>query len=151
MSTEALLAYAHFTAILALVVFISSMAALCRSEWLNGAAVQRLGRLASIADVAGMAVLITGVARMVWGAKGLDWYLAQPLLHLKLTLYVVIGLMSIRPSRQFRAWVQAWQQRQALPPEAAVRAVRRWIMIQAHLLALVPLFAALLARGVWVR
>lgn len=151
MVTESLLAYAHLLAIFTLVVFISSMAALCRPEWLNAAAVQRLGRVARVADAAGVAVLLTGLARMVWGAKGLDWYLAQPLLHLKLTLYVAIGLMSVRPSRAFRAWGQAWQQRQALPPEAEVRATRRWIMIQAHLLALVPLAAVLLARGVWVR
>ena len=35
MTLEALLAYAHILAILTLVVFISSEAALCRPEWMN--------------------------------------------------------------------------------------------------------------------
>ena len=42
--TEALLAYAHFVAILSVVVFITSEAALCRAEWLNAAVVRRLAR-----------------------------------------------------------------------------------------------------------
>lgn len=45
MSLEAGLAYAHLLAILSLVVFLSSEAALCRAEWMNEAVVRRLGRL----------------------------------------------------------------------------------------------------------
>ena len=43
MSLEAGLAYAHLLAILSLVVFLSSEAALCRVEWMNEAVVRRLG------------------------------------------------------------------------------------------------------------
>ena len=43
--TEALLAYAHFVAILMLVVFVTSEAALCRPEWMNAAVVRRLARV----------------------------------------------------------------------------------------------------------
>ena len=42
MLLESLLAYAHFVAILSVVVFITSEAALCRAEWLNAAVVRRL-------------------------------------------------------------------------------------------------------------
>lgn len=45
MMLEALLAYAHLAAILALVVFLGSEAAPCRSEWLNAAALHRLPRV----------------------------------------------------------------------------------------------------------
>ena len=61
MTLEAILAYLHFLAILTLVVFISSEAALCRVEWLNAKVVERLavvdriygiaaGRLVSVLD-----------------------------------------------------------------------------------------------------
>lgn len=144
---EACLAYAHFVAILTLVVFLSSEAALCRPEWLNAAAVHRLARLDLIYLIAAVAVLATGVARTLWGVKGVDWYWAQPLLHAKLTLFVLIGLLSIRPTRAFMRWRRVLREGGTLPPEAEVRSVRRWIMVQAHLLLLLPLAGVFLARG----
>ncbi len=151
MLTESLLAYAHFVAILTLVVFISSEAALCRPEWMNAAVVRRLARVDIIYVVAAIAVLATGFARTYWGVKGFGWYWHQPLLHLKLTLFVVVGLMSIGPTRAFIRWRRALDANGALPAEAEVRKVRRWIMIQAHVVMLIPLAATLLARGVWTR
>lgn len=151
MLVESLLAYAHFVAILTLVVFLTSEAALCRPEWINAAVVRRLGRVDVLYMVAAIAVLATGVARTVWGIKGPDWYWHQPLLHLKLTLFVVIGLISIKPTLAFRRWGRQLAATQVLPSSDEVRTVRRWIMVQAHLVVLVPLAAAMLARGVWVR
>ncbi|MGH6649113.1 DUF2214 family protein [Aquabacterium sp.] len=149
MLIESLLAYAHFVAILTLVVFITSEAALCRPEWMNAAVVRRLARVDVIYMMAAMAVLATGFARTYWGAKGFEWYWHQPLLHLKLTLFVVVGLMSIGPTRAFISWRKALDASGALPAEAEVRKVRRMIMVQAHLVVLIPLAAVLLARGVW--
>lgn len=151
MLTESLLAYAHFVAILTLVVFITSEAALCRPEWMNAAVVRRLARVDILYMVAAIAVLATGFARTYWGVKGFGWYWHQPLLHLKVTLFVVIGLMSIGPTRAFIRWRKALDANGALPAEAEVRKVRKMIMVQAHLVVLIPLAAALLARGVWAR
>lgn len=148
---EACLAYAHFVAILTLVVFLSSEAALCRPEWLNAAAVHRLARLDLIYLIAAISVLATGVARTLWGVKGVDWYWAQPLLHAKLGGFVFIGLLSMRPTLAFMRWRRALRQGGALPADAEVRSVRRWIMVQAHLLLLLPLAGVFLARGVWAR
>jgi putative membrane protein len=148
---EALLAYAHFVAILSLVVFLTSEAALCRPAWMNAAVVRRLSRVDTIYMFAALAVLATGVTRTLLGAKGAAWYWHQPLLHFKVTMYVVIGLMSIRPTLAFRRWVKALDRDGSLPAEAEVRNARRWIMVQAHLLVVVPLAATMLARGVWVR
>ncbi len=44
LTLEALLAYAHLLAILTLVVFISSEAALCRTEWMDAKIVERSAR-----------------------------------------------------------------------------------------------------------
>ncbi|MES2091536.1 MAG: DUF2214 family protein [Pseudomonadota bacterium] len=151
MLLEPLLAYAHFIAILGLVVFITSEAALCRSEWMNAAVVRRLGRLDLIYLCAAIAVLLTGLARTYWGAKGMGWYWHQPLLHIKLSLFVVIGLISIKPTLSFMRWRKQLDATGALPTELEVRSVRRLVMIQAHLLILIPLAASLLARGVWTR
>lgn len=151
MLTESLLAYAHFVAILTLVVFITSEAALCRPEWINAAVVRRLARVDIIYMGAAMAVLATGFARTYWGAKGFEWYWHQPLLHIKVTLFVIVGLISIAPTRAFIRWRKALDASGALPAEAEVRKVRKLIMVQAHIVMLIPLAAVLLARGVWAR
>jgi hypothetical protein len=81
MSLEAGLAYAHLLAILSLVVFLSSEAALCRAEWMNEAVVRRLGRLDLIYGLSALAVLLTGLARIDLGMKGSAWYWGNPWLH----------------------------------------------------------------------
>jgi putative membrane protein len=104
MTLEALLAYAHFLAILTLVVFISSEAALCRADWLNAKVVERLAVVDRIYGIAAGAVLLTGVARTWWGIKGTAWYWSNGLLHLKLALFVAVALMSIKPTVMFIRW-----------------------------------------------
>lgn len=151
MLTEALLAYAHFVAILGLVVFVTSEAALCRTEWLNAAVVRRLVVVDRICVSAAILVLLTGLVRTWLGAKGMDWYWQQPLLHAKVALYGVGALMSIRPTQAFRRWRQALDQDGSLPADSEIKAIRRLVMWQAHLLVVIPLAATLLARGVWTR
>jgi len=151
MLIEALLAYAHITAILAVVVFLTSEAALCRIEWINAAVIRRLARVDLLYVIAAAAVLVTGVARTWWGIKGTAWYWHQPLLHVKLTLFVIIGLLSIKPTFMFIRWRKKLDADGGLPLEAEVRQARRWIMWEAHLLVLIPLAATLLARGIGTR
>jgi putative membrane protein len=147
MTLEAILAYLHFLAILTLVVFISSEAALCRIEWMNAAVVERLVRVDLIYGGAAIAVLATGVARTWWGVKGTAWYWTQPLLHLKLTLFVIVAVMSIFPTLTYFRWRKALRAHGTLPAEAEVRKTRQLVMIEAHLITLVPLAAVFLARG----
>ncbi|QLP99766.1 MAG: DUF2214 family protein [Burkholderiaceae bacterium] len=147
MMLEALLAYAHLTAILALVVFLSSEAALCRSEWLNAAVLRRLVRVDLIYGLSALLVLATGLLRVYWGAKGSAWYWANPLLHVKLTLFVLIAGLSVPPTLAFRRWRRALDAHGRLPEAAEVARVRRLVMWQAHLMPLIPLAAVFLARG----
>lgn len=147
MTLEALLAYAHFLAILTLVVFISSEAALCRIEWMNAKVVERLAVVDRIYGIAAGTVLLTGIARTWWGIKGTSWYWHQPLLHLKLGLFIAVGLMSIKPTIMFIRWRKQLRAGGALPAEPEVRTARKWVMIQAHVLAVIPLAAVFLARG----
>jgi putative membrane protein len=147
MTLEALLAYAHLLAILTLVVFISSEAALCRPEWLNARVVERLGKVDMVYGIAAGAVLLTGIARTWWGIKGTSWYWGNGLLHLKLALFIAVGLMSIKPTLMFGRWRKQLRADGSLPAEAEVRTARKWIMAQAHVIALIPLAAVFLARG----
>jgi len=151
MTLEALLSFAHLLAIFTLVVFISSEAALCRAEWLNAKVVERLAVVDRVYAMAAVAVLLTGIARTWWGVKGTAWYWQQPLLHLKFTLFVAVALMSIKPTLMFIRWRRELRATGALPPEAEIRTARKWVMAQAHVVALIPLAAVFLARGVFTR
>ncbi|WP_312306199.1 DUF2214 family protein, partial [Pulveribacter sp.] len=104
MTTEALLAYAHILSILMMATFLASETALCRSEWMNAKVVERLARVDLLYGISALCVLASGLARTWWGIKGAGWYWSQPLLHAKVTLFVVIGVMSIVPTMRFLAW-----------------------------------------------
>ena len=147
MTLEAILAYLHLLAILTMVVFISSEAALCRVQWLNAAVVERLAKIDLVYGIAAIAVLATGIARTVWGVKGTSWYWTNPLLHVKLTLFIVIGIISIFPTLTYMRWRKTLRASGTLPVEADIRKTRRLVMVQAHLIALIPLVAVFLARG----
>ncbi|MNZ75494.1 hypothetical protein D3C78_939720 [compost metagenome] len=147
MTLEALLAALHLLAVLTLVVFLSSQAALCRTEWMSAAVVRRLARLDLIYGMAALALLITGLARLYWGTKGVSWYVSQPLFHVKMTLFVLTALLSVKPSITFRRWLRALDAGQALPDAEAVRGTRRWIMVQAHLVPVIAVVAVFWARG----
>ena len=144
---ESILAYVHWLAIFTMVVFLASEAALCRVEWLNARVVERLAKVDMVYGMSAVLVLLTGIARTYWGVKGMGWYWSNPLLHVKVTLFVVVGLLSIKPTIVFLRWRKALRATGALPAEAEVRSTRRIVMIQAHLLPVIPLAAVFLARG----
>ena len=147
MTFEATLAALHLLAVLTLVVFLSSQAALCRAEWMNAAVVRRLARLDLIYGIAALALLLTGLARLYWGTKGVSWYVSQPLFHVKVTLFVLVALLSIKPSLTFRRWLRGLAAGQALPDAQDVASTRRWIMVQAHLVPVIAVIAVFWARG----
>ncbi len=147
MTFEAVLAALHIVAILTFVVFASSQAALCRIEWLNAAVVERLVRLDVIYNIAGVALLASGIARVLWGVKGASWYLSQPLFHLKMALVLVMIVLPLVPSRAFRRWRQQLRASGALPGAAEVAKIRRLVMVQSHLLPFVAVIAVFWSRG----
>ena len=92
-------------------------------------------------------VLLSGLARTQWGAKGALWYWSNPLLHLKLTLFFITALLMIGPTRRIARWQARLAAGGSLPPEAEISGVRKLVMIATHLVALIPLAAVFLARG----
>ncbi|CAN7721591.1 DUF2214 family protein [Acidovorax sp. LjRoot118] len=147
MTLEAVLAALHIVAILTLVVFLSSQAALCRIEWLNAAVVERLARLDAIYAASAMALVATGLARVFFGVKGMSWYVSQPMFHFKITLVVAIAIVSIFPTIAFRRWLRQLRADGTLPDKREVARVRRLVMLQAHAIPVVAVIAVFWARG----
>lgn len=94
-------------------------------------------------------LIIAGVSRVIWGAKGWEYYQAQPFFWAKMAAFGLIGLISIVPTRTFMRWVKSFNADPSFAPaEAQVKSMRRLVMIETHLLALLLLFASLMARAI---
>ena len=88
-------------------------------------------------------VIVIGFARVIWAAKGWDYYSHNVFFWAKIGVFLMIGLLSIGPTISFLTWRRAQQ----LPGEGAIRAVRRVLSIELALFVLLPAFAAAMARG----
>jgi putative membrane protein len=149
MLLDALLAYAHISAILLLAVFLTSKTALMRIDVIDGrkSVLQRLQQLDLWLWFSLAAVFATGLGWMLWGAKGWAWEAANPLLWAKLGFFVGMVGMAAGSHHALRAWLETLERTGEFPSAAAIRAQRRWLMWQAHIMVLVPLFGALLVHG----
>jgi putative membrane protein len=143
---EPLLAYLHYLTIMLLAAALTVEMAVCRPG-LGPAQVRLLTRIDILFFAAALGALATGLIRLLWYAKGLGFYLPNPAFHVKMTLYVVVALLSIRPTLRFLRWKRVLGQGGPPPADDEVRAVRRLIHLELALLALMPLMAVLMARG----
>jgi putative membrane protein len=147
MILDAILAYLHYIAIFTLVAFLAVEVLLIRGR-LDAAAIRLLGRVDIFYFGAAMVVLVTGFLRLVFGAKGADFYLSAWPIYVKLGLFVAIAVISVIPTLAFIRWRRfldhdpAWQ-----VPAAERRRMRRLVMIEIHLAALIPAFAVIMSRG----
>lgn len=144
---DAILAYLHFSAIFVLFAFLCIELAMLKGE-LTAASIRQLGRMDLWYFGAAIAVLATGFARLAMGAKGADFYLSSWPIYVKLGLFVAVALISVTPTLRFIQWRRqldhdaAWR-----VPDAEQRRMRRLVLIEVHLAALIPLVAVVMARG----
>ena len=147
MILDAILAYLHFTAIFLLFAFLTTQAMVMRAP-LDERSIRLLGRVDIGYAISAVAVLVTGLLRLGLGAKGGDFYLSSWPVYVKVGLFIAVGLISIKPTLVFIRWRKALDADPAwkLPAEAQA-AMRRIVMIELHLGALIPIFAVMMARG----
>lgn len=144
----AALSFLHFVAAFILVGALSAEAFVLRLP-VDARVARQLARIDAFYGASAALLLLAGGARVVWGEKGWDYYLGQPFFWAKLATFAAIGLISIAPTLVFLRWNKAAAADPAfIPVEAEVKRARRWVMIEVHALALVILFAALMARGI---
>ena len=144
---DAILAYLHFTAIFLLFAFLTVQVILIRQP-LDMRTVRLLGRMDIWYFSSAIAALVTGVLRATIGAKGPDFYFNSWPIYVKIGLFLAVGLLSVKPTMTFIRWKRmcerdaAWQ----VPPGEQA-AMRRLVMIEVHLAALIPVFAVIMSRG----
>ena len=145
---DAGLAWLHFVFAFILVGAIAAEAFILRLP-VNGAVARLLLRVDLFYGVSAVALVLAGIARVIWGAKGWDYYQHQPFFWAKMAAFALIGLISIAPTRRFIGWTRAAAGDAAFAvAEAEAKKVRRLVVLETHLIALLLVFAALMARGI---
>jgi putative membrane protein len=107
-----------------------------------------LGTVDLIYGISAVVVLITGLLRWFVVGKGAEFYTKNPIFHTKLTLFVVVVVLSIFPTIKFIKWSR--QARKGEMPDISEKLVKKQLMfirIQLLLLAVMPLLAVLVSRG----
>jgi len=147
MWTDAILAYLHFAAIFSLIWFLAKEWTLLRA----GAAdidIDSLARADAFFGMISGLVLATGALRAVFGLKGWSFYAHNPAFWVKISLFALVGLLSIVPTKAFLRWRKAKRENAAFRvPEAEWQRSRRMVLVEMHLVALIPLAAVIMSRG----
>lgn len=147
MTHDLALTVVHHWALLLLLAALAAEFVLLRqppsADW-----VRTLARVDQAYGGAAMLLLAAGFARVVWGAKGADFYLDNPVFWAKVAVFVLVGLLSIVPTLRYPRWLTQLKTSGRLPEEAQVDETRRWVGWQLLLIVCLPVLAAMMARGI---
>lgn len=144
---DALLAYLHFSAVFILFAFLTVEVMLARGE-LDAKAVRMLRRVDLWYLGAVGAAMATGLARAFWGAKGWSFYAGDWVFWAKLFSFAAAVALSVPPTVAFLNWRRRIESDTGfVVPEEERRRMRRYLMGELHVAALIPLFAVILSRG----
>jgi putative membrane protein len=137
----------HHLAVFTLVGIIAAEFVLLRP----GIAGARLSQLVSVDRLYGIAaglVIVIGVLRVFFGGKGWEFYVASPSFWAKMLAFLVVGLLSIQPTRALVKWGKQLKADPAFtPPASDIATSRRFLNAEVIILVLIPIFAAAMARG----
>ncbi|WGS48885.1 DUF2214 family protein [Paraburkholderia sp. D15] len=140
-------------AALHLLAFGLAFASILRRTWaLRRAAVPAALRSVFRADtrwgLAALVLVVTGLMRAFGGyEKGADYYLHEPLFHVKMTLLVLILILEVPSMLALIRW-RAAVRKGLVPDLSKARSYARYSVIQTVLLVLMVFAATGMARGI---
>lgn len=141
---DLILAIAHHFLAFSLVAIMLSIAVLLG---ITPIAVRGLSRLDSTAGAVAGLLLVIGVLRVIFGAKGWGYYAGNLWFWAKMAAFLLVSVLSIPPTLQFGRWRRraiaeaGWE-----PSSAEVAASLRYVRLEFLFVVLVPAFAAVAAR-----
>lgn len=99
--------------------------------------------------MAALALLVSGILRVLYFGQGSDFYTENPLFWWKVGLYLAVGALSLYPTVTYITW--AFPLRKGELPKVSQQLANRlaWILnVELVGFAALPLMATLMARGV---
>lgn len=141
---EFLVRYIHFIGF----ILLASMLMVTNFMISSSLSKQELSKLLIIDRVYGASAMLTlfaGVTLWLWLGKPATFYFANPIFHIKVTLFVVAAAISFVPTRIFIQ--QSKQARQSFVMPRYIILIKRF---ELGLLLIIPLLAVLMARGIGI-
>lgn len=145
MTDDLFIRYLHFVSIFVLVAAVLGQHLILRGT-ITRALVGKAQKLDIAYAISVVVVLGTGLLQWLVVGKPADFYSSNPVFHSKLTLFLVIGLVSIYPS------VYLGKNRKGDPDEVITipRGIIWSVRAELLILFLMPLLATLMARGIGI-
>ncbi len=145
-----LFAFLHHVAAFTLVAALAVEFVLIGQE-LTLATARRLQITDIVFGISAGVLLLVGLARVFWFEKGARYYFSSHAFLGKLSLFIIVALLSIVPTVAFLSWRKPVKQGQ-LPvvAERKMRSLRTIIHVELAAIVFILLFAAIMARGGWV-
>lgn len=145
--TDLVLSIAHHLLVFTMLGALVAEFALLGST-VSARIVRRLSLLDLTYGAVATAVVAVGFLRVYYGAKGPDFFLHNHAFWAKLTVFVVIALLSLPPTLRILGWRRRLQRDPAFAPtQDEVRCMRRFMLAELALFPLIPAFAAAMVRG----
>lgn len=148
---EILIPYLHFIGIMVLMGSLITEHVMLKPT-ITKKEIKTLAMVDLIYGLSAAVVLITGLLRWFVVGKGAEFYTKNPMFHTKLTLFVVIAILSIFPTMKILKWSR--QVKRGEEPDTSEKVVKKQLMfirIELLLLAIIPLLAVMIARGMGLR
>jgi putative membrane protein len=144
MTTEILLRYLHFISIFAIVGSLVSEHLLLKKELTRGE-ISRLSRIDAVYGIAALTLLAAGLTLWLGDiGKPAIFYSKNWIFHIKISLFAIVGLLSIYPTVFFIKNRKGNHDEVITIPKAVFWMLRFELL----LLFIIPLLAGLMARGV---
>ena len=142
-----LFAFLHHLAAFILVAALAVEFTLTRGE-LTVQNARTLLRADSVFGSAAGILVAVGLLRVFYFEKGAPYYFHSAPFIAKVSLFAVVGLMSIYPTVQFLSWRTSLREGVVPPTAAAIRGIRAVIRWELAGVALIIFCAVLMARGI---
>lgn len=144
----ALFAFVHHAAAFALVSALVLELVLVRDE-LTAKTARLLQKADMAFGIAAGVLLAVGLARVVYFEKSASYYFHNAPFIAKLSLFLVVGLISIYPTVIFLSWRKSTREGKTPPATPGqLRAIRAIVHFELVGVVLIMLCAALMARGI---
>ena len=148
MTIDAALAILHHIAAFALTGLLVAELVLLRGR-LDGDAIRRFGPIDAMYGASAGVVVLVGIGRLLFGDVPADFYLGNAFFWVKMAALATVAAISLLPTIQGFRWRRALRADPAYaPPMAEATRVRRALTAQLVVLPLIPVSAALMARGI---
>lgn len=109
---------------------------------------RRLRRVDILYGISATVVLVIGVLRVLYFDKGTDFYMQNWIFHAKIGFFALLVVLSFYPTKQFLSWrAPLSENRPPIVPSYVGARVRLALHLEATLVVLILLAAAMLSRG----